>query len=355
MHGTQWLSVRSSLRIHLLNLRDGSPYCAPPSDAITWDIPWGELSIVGGSFGIMGSRVVAYLSHAGYHNPEVRVLVWDRKTRDLVSILRLEESGHIFLNSPLQVLDLPTVEFLESIDTGVVFLDEFRIILATCNTRTSSCQLIVFNTLIPQGHPMSSQRLDLPPQYDRYGNIFVHVDKDASLGTLDRDGPIITDPTQAILVVKLAEPDYEDVLVVVRIQPLIERVCSTRTDENIPWDEWGRGAVILKNPELKYDLDVYVHGTHLVLFEKSHRFGPWGFLGFRTFDFGRRGCSALLLWEEGGRAERMAWFWDGSRVVFKATGVRAATEWDGTGSQGNGNFFHVSYRSHSAVCNGIVG
>jgi hypothetical protein len=151
MRSTQWSSMCSSLRIHLLNLRDGSPYCAPPSNTITWDIPSGGPPIITGRFGITGSRVVAYLSHAGYQNPMATVLVWDRKTRDLVSILRLE-SGHIFLNSPFQVLDLPPVEFLESIDTGVVFLDEFRIILATRDTRalpaSSLCSTRLFHRVI---------------------------------------------------------------------------------------------------------------------------------------------------------------------------------------------------------------
>jgi hypothetical protein len=52
---------------------------------------------------------------------------------------------------------------------------------------------------------MSSRRLDLPPQYEPDGSAFIHVDQDRSLGTPDKDGPVITDPTQAILVIKLTK------------------------------------------------------------------------------------------------------------------------------------------------------
>ena len=276
------------------------------------------------------------------------VLVWDRETRDLVRILWLE-SGHIFLNSPPQVLDLPTMDLMGSGASGVIFLDEFRTMLATRDTGTGSLQFIVFNTLIPQDCPMSSRRLDLPPQYDSDRCALIHVDQDRSLGTLDRDGPIITDPTQAILVVKLTKLYHGDVLLVVRIQPLIECVCSPRTGAHIPWDEWGRDAVIMENPVSRYGLDVYVHGTHLVLLEIPYQFVQRGCPRVRTFDFCRHGCSALPLWHKGGGAERKALFLDGSEFVLEATGAGVATPWGGTGSQGDGNFFQVSYLSHSAV------
>lgn len=304
--------------------------------------------MIAGRFGITGSRIVAYLSHANYGSTIVTVLAWDRKTGDLVRILWLG-SGHIFLNSPLQILDLPTMDLMGSGAAGVIFLDEFRLMLTTRDSGTGSLQFIVFNTLIPQDRPMSSRRLDLPPQYDSDRSALIYVDQDRSLGKLNRDGPVITDPTQAILVVKLTKLYHGDVLLVVRIQPLIERVCSTGTGANIPWDEWGRDAVIMENPVLRYGLDVHVHGTHLVLLEMPYQFVQRGCPRIRTFDFGRRGRSVLPLLDKSGGAERKALFSDGGEFVLEATGVGVTTPWGGTGSHRNGSFFQASCLSHSAV------
>lgn len=251
------------------------------------------------------------------------------------------------LNSPPQVLNLPTMDSMGSGASGVIFLDEFRIMLTTRDANTGSTQCIVFNTLIPQDQPMSSLRLSLPPLYDTDRNARIHVDQDRSLGTLDRDGPIIADPTQAILVVRLTRHYHGDILFVVPIQPLIERVCSARTGTHIPWSEWGRGAVIMQNPQSRYGFDVCIHGTRLVLLEMPYRLvrSP----RIRTFDFSRRARNALPLWDQGGGTVKKASFSDGSEFVLEATGTGAATPWAGTGSQGDGNFFQVSDLSGSTV------
>jgi len=76
--------MRSSLRIHFLNIRDGSPHCGPLSDPITW-IPQDIPQIQGGKLAITGSRVMLYLSHPNAALPN-RTLVWDRKTGNLVRI-----------------------------------------------------------------------------------------------------------------------------------------------------------------------------------------------------------------------------------------------------------------------------
>ena len=121
---------------------------------------------------------------------------------------------------------------------------------------------------------MGSRRLNLPSQYDTDRDAHIHVDRGRSLGTPDRDGPIITGPAQAILVVRLTKLYYGNVLFVLRIQPLIERVCSSRTDADIPWDEWGRGAAIIDNLQSRYGFDVYIHGTRLVSLEILHHRPP---------------------------------------------------------------------------------
>lgn len=86
----------SLLRIHLLNLRDGSPHCAAPSNNIMWAIPQSAPPITAGTFGITGSRIMACLFHssaagAALGSDTVRtVLVWDRKTGYLVRTLDRE-------------------------------------------------------------------------------------------------------------------------------------------------------------------------------------------------------------------------------------------------------------------------
>ena len=88
MRCAQWLIMCSLLRIRLLNLRDGSPYCTPPSNTITWDISWDTQLTIVGRLGITGSRVAAYLSHGSLEGTATTtVLTWGRKTGDLVSIL----------------------------------------------------------------------------------------------------------------------------------------------------------------------------------------------------------------------------------------------------------------------------
>lgn len=92
-----WLLTISSVHcIHLLNLRDGSPYCAPPCNVIVWTIPQGMPQIECGELAITASRIMLYLSHdAVVRNGTLRtMLVWDRKSGDLVRIL-WPQSGHI--------------------------------------------------------------------------------------------------------------------------------------------------------------------------------------------------------------------------------------------------------------------
>jgi len=87
---SMWLLTVSSLyRIHLLNIRDGSPHCSPPSDVIVWTIPQGMPPIDCGELSMTASRIMWYLLHDAFQRDETlyTVMVWDRKTGDLVRIL----------------------------------------------------------------------------------------------------------------------------------------------------------------------------------------------------------------------------------------------------------------------------
>lgn len=257
-------------------------------------------------------------------------------------------NGCIALTSPLQVLDLPTVDRGELTLTSsrAAFLDEFRIIVSTRRAETDITTLTVFNTLLPRDCPGSSRRLSLPPQYHD-GRVLLHTDQDMSLGTLNRDGPLIPDPSQAIIVLQFLGSQSRFVLHVVQVQVLIEHVCSTRTDDCIPWDEWGRGTVTMEIPIPISVSPVYVHGTHVMVKSRAwHHLR--GCVCVRTFDFGRRGRSALPLWDgEGGGAQgRRAFFKDGQE--FMPEGSEDMAWWEALESLGNGSLFRlVSYLSRS--------
>jgi len=224
--------------------------------------------------------------------------------------------------------------------------------ITTRDTGTDTPVFTVFDTLIPQDHPTSSRRFSLPPQY-RDREPFVFVDRDRPLGTLNSDGPLTTDPTQAILVVKLSKLGRRNVLLVVRMTALIEHVCSTRSNALLPWDEWGRNAVIMEDCRPSgFVLPIYVHGTHLVMVSIIPcQNGLINCNSVRTFDFGRRRRGALSFWdEEGGGAERKALFFDGSEFAFEAARVRDTAMSGDVGSLGNGNFFQVNYLSILQWC-----
>jgi len=248
-----------------------------------------------------------------------------------------------FLTSP-QVLDLSAAHWRGSISAGVVFLDEFRIIVPTRYTGIDPPELIVFNTLIPQDYPRNAREFSLPPRYDSDYYALIHVDRDRYLGILDKDMPLITDPTQAILVVEVSRPMRRSVLLIVRMQALIEHVCSPRTDVQVPWDEWGRGAVIMENQPFDHRLPIHVHGVHVVVLKTQSRDGRRHEHLIRTFNFGRRRYGSLpLLDTEGDGTERRALFEDGKEFTLEAD----MFSWGGMQSLGDGTFFHpVSYLSH---------
>ena len=80
-----------SIRIHLLNLMDGSPYRVPPSNIIVWALPSGVEGTSVEDLVATGSRIMMYIclrdeSHSG----EIwRMIIWDWNTGELV----LEKAG----------------------------------------------------------------------------------------------------------------------------------------------------------------------------------------------------------------------------------------------------------------------
>jgi len=227
----------------------------------------------------------------------------------------------------------------------VIFLDEYRMVVLAPQTTKDVPKFTLFDTLVPRGHLINQRRFHVPLKYHDWIPS-VHVDGDRCLGTLDRNRPLTTDPTQAVLVVKLAKSHAPPVLLVVRIQTLIERVCSTTTDACVPWDVWGRGAAVMEFPMRGSARDgpyPLVQGAHVILVKVYDTPVADG-SGFHlypilyTFDFSRRGCSLLPLWDEGGGTERRVLFNDGQQFVLQ--GNEWIVEWE-FNPLGDGGFMYL--------------
>jgi len=248
-----------------------------------------------------------------------------------------------FLTSP-QVFRLSTLGPPGPIGFNIFFLDEFRTVVPASYMGINPCELIVFDTLIPQGHPRSSRRFGLPPRYQN-AHARIHADEERYLGTLDRDVPFITDPTQAIIAVELSGSGYH-VLLIVRIQVLIEHACSRPTNTYVPWDEWGRGVAIMEISLTKHCPSIYVHGTHVVALKTVRsRDNQMESYFICSVDFGRRGCGALSLRD--GEVCGIQ-FEDGKGLTVGAAGEGHMYLWGDVQSLGNGRFLkQASYFSYS--------
>lgn len=196
---------------------------------------------------------------------------------------------------------------------NIAFLDEFRVVVSYYNN-PSDAAFVVFNTLFPQDHPNNVRRFMLPPKYHGCG-AQMHLGRHRSLGAMDGDGHLIVDPNQAILAMTLSPDDR--VFLILRTQPLIEHACSIRTDVQIPWDEWGRSAVVMKNPTRFNTSIPFIHGARMLVVHRPYSI-PLDHRHIHAFDFSRWGTAALPLSDgiDGG-TERRAVFNNWQDCVFK--------------------------------------
>lgn len=166
--------------------------------------------------------------------------------------------------------------------TGVAFLDEFKMMVWTLSGAMGVPEFTVFDTLIPCGLPVHSRRFRLPSRYQNWWPS-VYIDGDTCLGTPDRDRPLTTDPSQAVIVVELVGYSGRRILIIVRIQALIGHMHSAGADGCVPWNKWGGGATVVEGDH--GDGYPLVKGARVILAKMgtSSR--------FRTFDFSRGGCS----------------------------------------------------------------
>ena len=223
-------------------------------------------------------------------------------------------------------------------DTRVAFLDEFRVMVFAPDVP----EFTLFDTHVPPGHPVNSRRFRIPLRYHDWFP-YVHVDSDGCLGTLDRDRPLTTDPAQAVLVVKLVSPQGRHVLLTVRIETLIEHVCSMNPDACVPWGVWGRGVAVVEIPSLCSGNYRYlsVHGVRLILAGMRTLPGAHGHHPhLRIFDFSQWGWSTLPPWQEIDEAERRVPFEDGQDFLLGGNDDSGMAEW-GFNKLGDETFMYL--------------
>lgn len=342
--------------IHILNLQDGSPHPSLFSNVIEWELPPRVILIVKDEVAMTSSRIMSYFFHGNEDllgTEDVwKIVVWNWKTGDLVRFCC--SSSHALLTSS-QVLDLSSTDGSGFVgeDTQAIFLDEFRV--AVIPNKSATTELVVFNTLIPWGHPGHLQRLALPSEFrGKCANI--RIDHGWNLGTLNRDEVLLLDPAQAVLVMELGGRLEPLVLLVVRTQALIEQTYSARVDLSLPLDEWGRDAAVISIPRNNsHILYTFVHGAQVIVVQTSifGRLDLHGGYHIRTFDFSWRGRGSLPLRGGAGGTERMLLFEDGVCLRFEPDD--SIDPWDVLQSSNDGSLIHlVSYLSQS-ISGEIVG
>jgi len=275
-----------------------------------------------------------------------KVVVWDWKTGDLVRLMKFEYRVAMFLTLPLQMLNLSSTNRypLSGGNATVTFLDEFRMMVLTHGT-SSVPEFTIFDTFVPRNHPVRSRRFCVPQRYRDWIPV-LHVDGDRCLGSLDR--PLMTDPTQAILVITLVSPNGPRVFLIVRIQTLIKCVYSTNPDTCVPWEEWGRGGAVM---ELLDSTSAYkgpylsIQGVRAICVNATLGVDglPRPQLQLHTFDLSRRGWSTLPLWDEGDETVRKVLFEDGRQFFLQGGGRIAESRFD---PLRDGEFMYLVSRFH---------
>jgi hypothetical protein len=260
---------------------------------------------------------------------------------------------------PHEVLDISTSNGhglirRDSTICSAIFIDESRLMVLTCDIPTGDLELVTFNTLIPQDDPSNSRRFNLPSWHTHWGAPIL-VDCDRPLGTPDIDGPLVADPAQAILVMEFPASQDPSVLVIVRTQALIGYACSPRAGFDVPWGDWGKGAVVMEVPRHCDYISTSVHGTKVVVQTYTGvRLGHYPSYRIHTFDFSRRGSSSLqLLNEVGGGTEREALFDNG--LGFQLEGSEGMSSWASLESLGGGSLFYLVSCFYRSIGSKVVG
>ena len=201
--------------------------------------------------------------------------------------------------------------------------------------RAVSSGFTLVNTLVSQDHPSYLRRFQVPTKY-RDWMPFASTDCVMPFGTLNQDEPFVVDPTQAFIILQLFGEVQDRVLIVLRTQALIKHACLMGTDTYIPWEEWGRDAIVMEMPTS--DSVIYIQGVHVVEGQMGKVPGSdhANHMSIRVFDFSKRGCSTIR--DEGGETVWAAWYEEGRELSLEGSQNMGRLE---LGSLGDGAFYSL--------------
>ena len=121
----------------------------------------------------------------------------------------------------------------------------------------------MFDTLTPRDHPGHLKLLEYPL---KFRNKLPHILVNRRLGTPDKDEAFLADPAQAVIVIELVGGLGPPNLLVVPTLALIEQTNSEHAGSHVPWDEWGRDAVVIEVPnDDGYRISTFVYGAQVMI------------------------------------------------------------------------------------------
>lgn len=172
------------------------------------------------------SRLVVGVLVVGIIN-SWETVVWDWELGDLVRELRLQSYLSHFASQMFSHLGTPAGTNFTMQNYQVAFLNEFRVMMVFIGRALTNPELLVADTFL-SNNSNNLRRFRFPQKYRK---AYAELNYDGSHRTADREGSLIVDPTQTILIVGLS-PDHPEpkVTLVVWVQRLIDFTCSMCTD-----------------------------------------------------------------------------------------------------------------------------
>lgn len=205
-------------------------------------------------------------------------------------------------------------------------------------------EFVFFNTENPQDNPTNPRRLRIPQRYSK-DFVFTRVDPEVAFGRLNREDPLVIDPTQAFLTMRFwGGGSSEDILLLLRTRTLIMHACSTSQNTYIPWNELARDVTVARFPP---DSLLLVQGLHIIA-RNAYTFTDLYTKGLHisAFDFSLRGSSVLRK----GSIETLRADWCEDGQDFLLRGYFGATpEW-----LGNGTFYNLVSRFCRCKTSGMM-
>ena len=269
------LTLRSYIKIHLLNLLDGSPHEVPLRKVIVLasEHYYNPLEI---NTQISGSRIALLIEPHNFtmERTDRKLFAWDWKTGEMVSDFCLWRTG--FKATSTQVLECSSDD--ETIGKAIFTITTMRFLegswLLALFYEGHSPQLLVFNTLLPQQGSRSWRILDLPSHLTlQYCTQYEKAPADYPEFSVD--------PAQRLFAV--FPPDKR--ALVTPVELLIRRMHSVRVSPYIPWDEWVEDFTEIHLHPNAHTIQLFDMKVLVLCGSASYR-GGWG---VQMFDLSKSG------------------------------------------------------------------